>query len=75
MILKKYGRKKLKRAMKRAVLVYEDSDLSAIKEFIRLEDKYGREKMKRAYAIIEAKNPDNPKRSVGYYFNLVKKLK
>jgi len=71
---KKHGRKKLKRAMMNAALVYEENDLQAIKKFIELEDEYGKQKIERAYKIIAAKNPDNPKRSPGYFFGTIEGL-
>lgn len=62
----KHGGEKLKRAQAVAALVYEDRDLNGIEELMDLETRLGREAVRRAAAILGAKNPDNPKRSMAY---------
>ena len=42
--------------------------------FILLEERYGRDKVRRAYDLIAQRRTDNPKRSVGYFINTIKKL-
>jgi len=71
----KYGTKAVKKAKKYAALVYEDSDVKAIERLINLEKKYGRDKIRQALKILGAKNPDNPKRTMGYLINTIKNLK
>ena len=71
---KKYGADLLKRAKRCAELVYEDSNIDLLEKFILLEQKYGREKMDFVYDKLKLKNPDNPKRSAGYFISTVKSL-
>jgi hypothetical protein len=69
----RYGAEKVARARKCAVLVYEDSDADAVERFIHLEDEFGRERVERAYGVIALKSPDNPRRSAGYFFELIRR--
>ena len=71
-IEQKEGREKLGRAIATAGIVYEQNDLKTIKVLIDLEDKYGQEVIREAAAKLADKNPDNPKRSVGYLINTIK---
>ena len=70
-----HGKEQFARAVKCAELVFAQNDFNAVKEFIRLENEYGKEKVAEAYRIIQLKNVDNPKRSVGYFFNTIKGIK
>ncbi len=70
-----HGSPQFNRAKKIAVLLYKDSDIKAVEHFMRLENEYGLNKIKQALKILGAKNPDNPKRCVGYFINTVKNLK
>jgi hypothetical protein len=71
----KYGKEKTGRARACAELVYKDSDFNAVEKFILLEEKYGIPRIQQAYAIIAQKEPDNPKRCVGYFIGVVTGLK
>lgn len=70
----KYGKEKLDRAAKTASLVFEQNNLKTILALINLEDKYGQSTVEEAAKKIAEKNPDNPKRSVGYLINTVKSI-
>jgi len=71
----KYGEQKTGRARAIAVLLYKDSDVDAVEKFILLEEKYGLNKIEQAIKLISQKEPDNPKRSVGYFIQTVIGLK
>ena len=68
------GREKLERAIATAGIVYEQNDLKTIKVLIDLENQYGQEVIREAAAKLAKKNPDNPKRSVGYLVNTIKSI-
>lgn len=69
-----HGSDALSRAQKIAALLYEDSDINAIEQFIQLEAQHGLPAIEQAAAILGAKDPANPKRTVGYFINTVKGL-
>ena len=71
----RYGGEALARGRRCAQLVYADSDADAVERFILLEREYGREKVQRAYDLIAQKDPDNPRRCVGYFIGTVRGLK
>jgi hypothetical protein len=71
----RYGGDALARGRACAHLVYADSDADAVERFIMLEMEFGREKVQRAYDLIAQKNPDNPRRCVGYFIGTVQGLK
>jgi hypothetical protein len=71
---KRHGAEKLARAQKCAALVYADSDADAVERFISLEEEYGREKVQRAYDELAQKRPDNPRRTVGYFIQTIKRI-
>jgi hypothetical protein len=71
----RYGGEVLTRGRKCAQLVYADSDADAVERFILLEKEFGREKVQRAYDLIAQKNPDNPRRCVGYFIGTVQGMK
>ncbi len=70
----KYGKEKLGRAITTAAIVYEENNPKTIKVLIDLEDEYGEAVIQQAAAKIADKNPDNPKRSIGYLINTVKSM-
>ena len=68
----KYGQDKLGRALSVAAIVFEQNNSKAIKTLIELEDQYSQEIVNQAVAKISDKNPDNPKRSLGYLVGIIK---
>lgn len=70
----KYGVDKLKHAQAAAVLVYEDRDLEGIEELMVLETTRGLNAVRRACAILGAKKPDNPKRTMAYLLATARKV-
>jgi hypothetical protein len=70
----KYGKEKTDRARKNAGIVFKDCDAIAVEKLIGLEDKYGIDKMEKAAQIISAIPVDNPRRSLEYYFGVLRKL-
>lgn len=62
------------RARRAAHMVYADSDVALIQTLIHHERQFGRSVLDRAFAILGAKNPDNPKRSPGYLLKTVESL-
>ena len=68
----KHGSEKVNRAIHAASIVYEENNLKTIYALMELEDMYGEPVVAEALKKIEAKNPDNPKRSAGYLINTVK---
>jgi hypothetical protein len=71
---KEFGKERLARGRKYAALVYKDSDAGAVRALIELETRYGRPAMDRALKILGRKNNGNPKRTVDYLINTVKRL-
>ncbi len=71
---KKHGKEKYQRAKQWAALVYEDSNIDAVEKFIRLEDKYSLVRIQKAAKIIKDKNPDNPKRNLGYFYRTIERI-
>jgi hypothetical protein len=70
----KHGRDKFNRAIHAASIVYEENNLKTIYALMELEEMYGEPVIVEALKMIEAKNPDNPKRSAGYLINTVKNI-
>ncbi len=70
----KYGGDKFKRAQAAAALVYEDRDLEGIEELMTLEATRGIKAVRQACAILGAKKPDNPKRTMAYLLATVRKV-
>ena len=70
----KYGKEKTDRARKYAGMVFKDCDAIAVEKLIGLEEKYGMDKMEKAAKIISAIHVDNPRRSLEYFFGILKRL-
>ena len=70
----KVGQDKLQRAISIASVFYEQNDPKAIKVLIDLENQYGQEIIQQATQKIGDKNPDNPKRSLGYLVATIKSM-
>jgi hypothetical protein len=68
----KYGDEKLARARGYAALVYDDSDAVGVEQPIRLEEEFGPERVKWAADKIGMKNPDNPRRTLGYLIGMIR---
>ena len=68
----KEGQDKLQRAVSIASIFYEQNDPKTIKVLIDLENQYGQDIMQQAVQKIGDKNPDNPKRSLGYLVATIK---
>ena len=71
----KYGKDKTARATLCAKTVYKHDDCGAVEKFIECEEKYGIDKVEKARKIMEQKNPDNPKRCVGYFLRTIMSIK
>lgn len=71
-LTRQHGREKVARAQKCLALIYEDSDMDALEQFIRLEEEYGPARVEQIYQILALKRPDNPKRSLGYFIGAIK---
>jgi HKD family nuclease len=59
------------KAVGAAKLVYADNDPKAIRAFVGLHEKHGPQVFEEALGKIGEKNPDNPKRSVGYLIKTI----
>ena len=70
-----FGPEKFNRAQKAAALVYEDCDVNGIKELIDLENQFGAARVEAAVKLLGQKNPDNPKRSMGYLIGTIRNMK
>ena len=70
----KEGQDKLQRAINTASIFYEQNDPKAIKVLIDLENQYGQDIIQEASKKIGDKNPDNPKRSMGYLVATIKSM-
>lgn len=70
-----FGIEKFNRAQKAAALVYEDCDVNGIKELIDLENQFGAARVEAAVKLLGQKNPDNPKRSMGYLIGTIRNMK
>ena len=68
----KEGQDKLQRAIGVASIIYDQNDPKAIKALIDLENQYGQDIVQQAATKIGDKNPDNPKRSIGYLISTIK---
>ena len=73
-IEQKEGSKKLERAIATAGIIYEQNDLKTIQALIVLESQYGQEIIHEAAVKLADKNPDNPKRAVGYLISTIKSI-
>jgi hypothetical protein len=60
------------RACSAAALVYADADFDGVKTLVRLEEEFGRTAVDRALAVLGAKRPDNPLRSMAYLIGTVR---
>jgi cardiolipin synthase len=69
----KYGKEKTDSARTYARLVFKDCDAVAVEKLIALEEQYGIDKMEKASKIISAMKTYNPKRSIEYFFGIVRK--
>ena len=67
-----YGKDKLEKAREYAKVVYEDNSYSGVKTLLELEKEYGQEIVQKAVDVVSLKNPDNPKRSMGYLISTIK---
>jgi len=70
----KHGQDKFQRAIEVAKIIFEENNSKTIQTLIELETKYGQETVQTAAKQISEKNPDNPKRSIGYLINTVKNI-
>ena len=70
----KEGQDKLQRAADIASVFYEQNNPKAIKVLIDLENQYGQDIIQQASQKIGDKNPDNPKRSLGYLVATIKSM-
>ena len=70
----KYGKEKTDRGRKYAGLVFKDCDPVAVEKLIALEKQFGLDKMEKAAKIVGAMTAYNPKRSLEYFFGIVRKL-
>ena len=61
------------RAKDLAALVYEDSDVEGIEEIMDLETKLDPSAIQEASQVLGAKDPDNPKRCMGYLLEFLRK--
>jgi HKD family nuclease len=59
------------KAVEASKLVYADNDPKAIRAFVGLYEKHGPQVFEEALSKIGEKNPDNPKRSVGYLIKTI----
>ncbi len=73
-LVKKYG-DAAPRARARAAVVYEDADLVGVEELIALEKERGPEALDRATAVLGAKSPDNPRRTMAYLIGVARGMK
>ena len=73
-LAQKEGQDKLKRAIDTASIVFAQKDLKAVKKLITLENQYGQAIIQQAASKIGDKNPDNPKRSIGYLISTIKSM-
>ena len=73
-IEQKEGSKKLERAITTAGIIYEQNDLKTIQALIGLESQYGQEIIQEAVKKLADKNPDNPKRAIGYLISTIKSI-
>ena len=55
--------------------MYEDCDVNGIKELIDLENQFGAARVEAAVKLLGQKNPDNPKRSMGYLIGTIRNMK
>lgn len=69
-----YGPDQVARTRQIVTLLYDDSNAAAVEELIQLEKRVGSAVVDKAVSILGAKNPDNPKRCVGYLINTIKNL-
>jgi hypothetical protein len=67
-----HGPDTVARARRCAALVLEDSDVSALENFIQLEKDFGPARVEEIYQVLAKKKPDNPKRSLGYFIGAVR---
>jgi hypothetical protein len=68
----KYGDEKLARARNYAAEVYDDSDAAGVEQLIRLEEEFGPERVKWTADKIGMKDPDNPRRTLGYLIGMIR---
>lgn len=59
------------KAVEAATLVFASNDPKAIRAFVGLYEKQGPQVFEEALARVRDKNPDNPKRSVGYLIRTI----
>jgi HKD family nuclease len=71
MLKAKLGDAAYGKAVEAANLVYADNDPKAIRAFAGLYGKHGPQVFEEALSKIGEKNPDNPKRSVGYLIKTI----
>jgi hypothetical protein len=70
-----YGRDLVGRARDYAFVVYKGFDLDSIKKVVSLINRYGEDKVDEAFKTVEMKNPDNPKRTLGYVIGILARMK
>ncbi|MBI4352436.1 MAG: hypothetical protein HY593_00770 [Candidatus Omnitrophica bacterium] len=71
---KSHGRERFDRARGYAGLVYEDNSFEGIKTLLELGGRYGWETVEEAAEVIKLKNPDNPKRTMGYLIGTIENI-
>jgi hypothetical protein len=70
-----YGKEAYSRARKYAEIVFEENNPETIVDIILKTNQYGEKKVKEAFAIIERKNIDNPKRAYNYAVGIIEGLR
>ncbi|MFC1643629.1 hypothetical protein ACFL1F_00935 [Chlamydiota bacterium] len=53
-----------------AKVVFEENDVKVFEDIIHLIDEYGVEKVKKAFAVVEKKSKDNPRRTFKYVIGI-----
>lgn len=70
----KHGIAKVKKAAGYASQVYEDSDVEGVERLILLEEEFGSEIVRRAVKRTAALHGSNPKRTMGYLINTIRRM-
>jgi len=66
-----YGKDLVDRARDYAFVVYKGFDLDSIEKVAGLINRYGEDEVDEAFKTVEMKNPDNPKRFLGYVIGIL----
>ncbi len=70
----KHGKEKVKKASGYASQVYEDCDVEGVERLILLEEEFGPEIVRRAVKRTAAMHGSNPKKTMGYLINTVRRM-